>query len=130
MPEQPIRDIDTATSLLNAEIKRLAGAVDRLGVEFAAAQNEELKFRTALGGVPGVSEGAVQEMRKAIEKQRLEFVGFQQSLPNIINAAIEVAAERQSAGRYTGIRNWWWATGVIAASSLISSLVSVLVHLH
>lgn len=108
-----------ATSATKAELQQLRDDLGKLAKGFS-------DLTTALVGLPGVSVGAIPEIREQIAGMRREWATYQAALPAAINAGVEANRGKESVQRGLRFTKWWQ---LVAANTISGALGGLFVFL-
>lgn len=98
--------------------------LDRQGELLYNIRAEFHQFRDAVQGVPGVSQGALGELRSKLDLLAQQFTSLQQGLPDAIDKSVSRISDHRVR---MGLRRFGGLT-ITGIASGIASLVTMVVH--
>lgn len=110
-------------SATKAELQQLRDSVGVLAESLG-------KLSVALTGVPGISKGAIDEIRDQIAQLQNEWRTYQAALPAAINAGVEAHRAKDSETRGKAVSNWWLLVTANAVSGVVGGVFVFLITHH
>lgn len=84
----------------------------------------------ALVGLPGVTKGAITEIREQIGSLQAEWATYQAALPAAINAGVEAQKGRDTGLKIRAFSKWWQLVSANAVSGALGGLFVFLITHH
>lgn len=115
----------------------LANAQSATKAELSNLRDDVTKVAKGLGdltialvGLPGVSQGAIPEIREQIAALTTEWATYQAALPAAINAGVEAQRGKDTVQRAHVFTRWWQLVTANAVSGALGGLFIFLITHH
>lgn len=108
-----------------ASVASVERKVDTLDGKVDALDAKVLTLNNALVGVPGISDGVIEQLRKQNTLTEDRLIALQTSIPTQINAAIDERVKDKTITHVTNARSWM----LQAAQGSVAVVVGVLLNI-